>query len=233
MNHARPHALFSLLLLSTAGVGCNYVSVDGARRLSVECPWEACSDATPEGLIFYGLQMFDDSPEGETRLGPVATAGTFTVSFIAPGADDGMPAYQVVFTGDAEVVEQSSHSFTFRALGDGPITARLVHAETGESLDAVVVEASTVQNVVVAEAKAGRDYLVGGCLEWVGVHVETPVGRGFDLDLLLTVDGDAQAEMWDCYRVDVPTGVDHLDLEVLVAGEVHMRTMPVVEGDCL
>ena len=133
----------------------------------------------------------------------------------------------------AEVVEQSSHSFTFRALGDGPITARLVHAETGESLDAVVVEASTVQNVVVAEAKAGRDYLVGGCLEWVGVHVETPVGRGFDLDLLLTVDGDAQAEMWDCYRVDVPTGVDHLDLEVLVAGEVHMRTMPVVEGDCL
>ncbi|MEZ4317084.1 MAG: hypothetical protein R3F61_06260 [Myxococcota bacterium] len=231
MSHIRTLASLAVLTgLFATGLACEFGSASGDRALSGECPERSCSSATPNGLIFYGQTLYDDEAD---RLGPVAVGGTFSLRFGVPEGELGDWDVVVEPEGAVQVERTGSRTLLVRGAAEGEAMIRIVDARSGQLYDRIPFRAVPLAEVVVGNAKSSREFLVAGCGEMVGIDLFHADGRAFDLETSLLIDGQAVAERWDCYQVDVPTGITELELTVSAGSSVHTVTMPVVEGDCL
>lgn len=240
----------STLLLAGLCLAC-LSEVDGERAETGECPdGEECSDATPDGLVFVGTPLFDDSDQ--LRLGPVLVGGTFQLGLrtrdgqplppfehavgdasvlgaalgegvFGPVRDDGTPLYPV----DAHL--------TLTGRAEGTSLVRVVEPGSGALYDRLELEVFELDDVAIRLARdPGREALAAGCEEMLAARLVVRDGatelRAFDQGLVMRADGQPMGDeplFWDCFTHEVPADDDEVVIEADVAGRTFSHTFPV------
>jgi hypothetical protein len=211
-----------LALLGCGGLG---------DRAMTGCPeGEVCSDATPDGLRFFGASI-----EGtlSNTAQPMAVGGTQSLRFQdARSATRALPPHTTVSSapGVIEVVTSSNGAAVLRAASQGEARVRVIEP-SGPLLDRITVRAHPLDRVSLAHplfANPTRDLAYVPGMRSIGVALRAADGtRLVDESLVLmdaTVDVTTVAGRWDGFELQVPT--EGATLTVTTAGRTFDVAVP-------
>jgi len=222
----RAKKLLSLLLswglLAALCLACTVESGDRAASGGA-CPEdEICSEATPEGLTFYGPQPADDASGAFLRA--VALGGRATLGFSAgtwsledDGRDAGrLGAYTVessapwfLAAGDPAddrpewAYDFGEHSVMIEGLAEGESQIRVVEPETGALYDRITIEVARIAEVT-GHTLSGEP-LVAGERATVVFYLEgADETRLVDEDMTISADVELTRASWDGVDLTAP-----------------------------
>lgn len=234
MPAIRPFTAALATLGLAFGLACTGYA-EGERASFGECPrGEVCNDDTPGGLIFWGMNFWD---EPGNRLGPVIVGGRFELAFTTADAD--LDAWHVETTGvlEATPIEGRPHAVLVHGRQSGDGMVRVVD-DRGQLYDRLPLEAVEVDDVEIGNVTdPDRDVLYGGCEEMIGVRLVASAGgqrlRAFDALVRVEAEGGVRPDVgiWDCFRYDVPIAGGSVTFEITSGGRTFQRTVDVVPID--
>lgn len=220
-------AVGMLALLGCGGLG---------DRAMSGCPeGEVCSDATPDGLRFFGASI-----EGtvSNTAQPMAVGGTQSIRFEdARTSTRALPSHTAVSSAPdvISVLTSSNGGAVLRAEAQGEARVRVIEP-SGALLDRILVQAQPLDRVTLAHpllANPTRDLAYAQGTQQIGVALRGASGtRLVDESLVVTdssVEVRAMAGRWDGFELTIPaegatltveTAGRTFDVEVPVAGPV-------------
>jgi hypothetical protein len=211
-----------LALLGCGGLG---------DRAMTGCPeGEVCSDATPDGLRFFGASI-----EGtvSNTAQPMAVGGTQSLRFEdARSETRALPPHTTVSSAPdvIEVVTSSNGSAVLRAVAQGEARVRVTEP-SGPLLDRITVRAHPLDRVSLAHplfANPTRELAYVPGMRSIGVALRAADGtRLVDESLVLTdasVEVTTVAGRWDGFELQVPA--EGATLTVTTAGRTFDVAVP-------
>jgi hypothetical protein len=212
-----------LALLGCGGLG---------DRAMTGCPeGEVCSDATPDGLRFFGASI-----EGtvSNTAQPMAVGGTQTLRFEdARSETRALPPHTTVSSAPEviEVVTSSNGSAVLRAVAQGEARVRVTEP-SGPLLDRITVRAHPLDRVSLAHplfANPTRELAYTPGMHSIGVALRAVDGtRLVDQSLVVTdasVEVTTVAGRWDGFDLQLPA--EGATITVRTAGRTFDVAIPV------
>lgn len=203
--------LFSLLfsggLLFALCAACTVE--DGERASTGECPaGEVCSDATPDGLTFYGPLPGDDMRESRF-LRRLAMGGSSWLGFAGEGAlrdaevDSSAPWF-------VRVAEDTSEEgigdvrVRLEALAEGETLIRVVDSN-GALHDRITLRVERIARVEATVPYSADERLFAGARDSIVFQLLGENGdRLVDEGMTITSDTEFEPVSWDCVDLEVP-----------------------------
>jgi hypothetical protein len=210
------------------------------------CPsGEVCSPLTPDGLVFVGEALYNDSG---VRLGPIAKGGRFDLGVhLADGT--ALPAVEFQIE-NPEIVTRTDGTGEFndgnssievddylslRGVGPGTTYIRVIDPNTGELFDRLAISVTEIGEIRLTNAHNPDNEFQPGVEEALGVELIGTDGtdqRAFDLDMRVTSAATtmgADPGMWDCFLFTLPaeSATEEVGFDVTVGDFTQHGTMPV------